>query len=52
MVGTVGAMLLGAALGNVLQIVGSPTVSAESAVLTFTFGTIGAAMTVVGYMRD
>ena len=45
-------MLLGAALGNVLQMAGSPTVSQESALLTFTFGTIGAAMAVFGFTRD
>jgi hypothetical protein len=52
MVGTIGALLLGAALGNVLQIAGASTVSQESALATFIFGTIGAAMTVFGYLRD
>jgi len=50
-VGTVGALLLGAALGNILQIAGAPTVSAESAVLTFACGVVGAATMVYGYMR-
>jgi hypothetical protein len=51
-IGSIGALLLGAAIGNVLQIAGMPTVTPESTVLTFVCGVAGASMMVYGYLRD
>lgn len=51
-VGTVGSILLGAAVGNVLQIIGASSVTPESAVLTFVCGVIGVAMTMFGFLRE
>jgi hypothetical protein len=45
-------LLLGAALGNALQIAGAPQVAADGALLTFAAGAIGAVMTVFGFVRD
>ena len=50
--GTLGALLLGAALGNILQIAGAPQITFESALLTFVAGIVGAAMTALGFVRD
>jgi hypothetical protein len=51
-IGSVGSLLLGAALGNALQIAGQAQTTPESALLTFGVGAVGAAMTVFGFVRD
>jgi histone H3/H4 len=51
-VGTTGSLLLGAAIGNALQIASAPQVTPEGALLTFAAGAFGAAMMVLGFVRD
>ncbi len=51
-VGALGGLLLGAAIRNVLQILGASTVTTESAALTFVCGVVGTAMMTLGFVRD
>jgi hypothetical protein len=51
-IGSLGSLLFGAALGNALQFAGAPQIAAESALLTFGLGAVGAAMTMLGFVWD
>jgi len=51
-IGSIGSILFGPALGNVLQIAGTRQTASENALRTFAVGTVGAAMTICGFVRD
>jgi hypothetical protein len=50
--GSLGGLLLGAVLGNVLQIAGASGVTQENILLTICFSIVGTALIVVGLVRD
>ena len=51
-IGSFGSLLLGAAVGNALQIVGTQQIASETALLTFGVGAFGTALTVLGLVRE